>query len=218
MVKMSAVDIRTIFIVLISLVITMLLTVNIISENRLNSVEILVASQDIPSGIFIKPEMVTKTKSSSRLTNSNEVKDLEELSGLTTITFIPKGMPIVYTQFSPTEKAQAPIQSHNPKNYNLTVDEDTGIGKLYAPGTIDSYLGKFNGIKSGKPIAQFSSVILIYTKATPVRPFGYAENKIHFYTLTPTPAEYLLPLSGGSIQLVLNGANGDEVAAVSRLK
>lgn len=218
MVKMNAVNIRLILIVLISLVITLFLTEYIISENQLNSVEILVASQDIPSGIFIKPEMVRKTKSSSRLTNSNEVKDLEELSGLTTIAFIPKGKPIVYTQFSPTEKAQAPIQSHNPKNYNLTVDEDTGIGKLYVPGTIDSYLGKFNGIKSRKPIAQFSSVNLIYTKATPVRPFGYAENNIHFFSLTPAQAQLLISVSDKSIQLVLNGVSGDEVTTVSLAK
>ncbi len=49
MVKMNAVNIRLILIVLISLVITLFLTEYIISENQLNSVEILVASQDIPS-------------------------------------------------------------------------------------------------------------------------------------------------------------------------
>ena len=185
MAKITAVNTQLISIFFIILVLALLLVVNFALRTQSNSVEILVASQDIPSGVFIKPEMVTKTNSPYHLTNANGVKDLEELSGLITITFIPKGKPIVYTQFSPTEKAQAPIQSHNPTNYNLTVDETTSIGKLFPPGTIESYLGKFIGIKNGKPIALFSSVTLVYSEVSPIRPFGYAENKIHFYTLTP---------------------------------
>lgn len=162
--------------------------------------------------------MVVKSKFPIQLTNSDEIKDLEEVAGLTTIMPIPKGKPIVYTQFSPTEKAQAPIQSHNPTNYFFTVDENTRIGKLFLPGTIDSYLGKFNGIKSGPPFAVFPFVNLNYSSTQPIHPFGYAENKTLLFTLTPSQVENLKSLSGQSIELILKGTNGDEIVGIAPYK
>src|SRR5208283_1160957 len=113
MIKINAVYIRTFLIFLVILTVFLFLILYISNKHKTDIVGILVASQNIPSGVFIKSEMVIKTKFPGYLTNSNEIKDLEEVAELTTITAIPKDDPIVYNQFSPTEKAQAPIQSHN---------------------------------------------------------------------------------------------------------
>ncbi len=184
-------------------------------ENR--SIEILVASQDIPAGTYLKPEMVVKTEFPAYLINSNEIMDLQEVAGLQTLFLISKGKPIVYTQFPPTEKAQSPIQSHNPLNFTLTINAETKNGKLYKPGTIDSYLGKFTGIKSGEPIALFPKVQSVYKNIHPIHPFGYAENKTFLYSITPTQADELKLLAGKPIQLMLSGVNGDEILKISSL-
>jgi|GEM_PF-6982639 len=218
MVKINVIYIRSILIFLFIIIISIYLFSTIANRHKTDSAEILVATQNIPFGTFIRPVMVVKTKFPTHLINSNEIMDLEEVSGLTTITSIPKGQPIVYTQFSPTEKAQAPVQSHNPKNYTLTVNENTKEGKLFKPGTIDSNFGKFNGIKSGPPINQFPFVKLNYLNAQPIKPFGYAENKTLMFTLTSTQADNLKILSGQHIQLFLKGANGDEVVEISPIK
>jgi hypothetical protein len=79
-------------------------------------------------------------------------------------------------------------------------------------------LGKFNGIKGGLPLAVFPFVKLIYSNTQPIRPFGYAENKTVLFTLTLNQVEILKSLSGQSVQLDLEGDNGDEVTKISPLK
>jgi hypothetical protein len=209
---------RIIGICLFTLIVCLFLFINISRVNKAKPIEVLVASQDIPSGIYLKPEMVVKIKLPARLANSNEIKDLEEVAGLTTITAIPKGAPIVYNQFSPTEKAQAPIQSHNPTNYILIVDENTRVGKIFKPKTNYSYFLNFKWSEFDVPLAVFPKVKFIYTDSQPVKPFGYAQNTTRQFTLTPIQTEKLKELSGQSIQLILKGVNGDEVTKISSLK
>ncbi len=182
------------------------------------TVEILVAARDIPKGVFLKPDMVVKSHIFVFQYDTNDVEDLQEVESLTTLVPIPKGRPIAYTQFSPSEKAQAPIRSHNPLNYTLAVDESTNTGKLYKPGANLYVFGKAGIKKDEIPIVDFPKVELVYPTPQPVKPFGYAKDNIHLISITPAQAEELKTKSGESIQLVLKGLNGNEMSAVIDLK
>jgi hypothetical protein len=162
--------------------------------------------------------MVVKMKCPAYLTNYDDIKDLQEVAGLITLAPIPKGKPIVYNQFSPSEKAQAPIQSHNPTNFILAVDDNSRSGKLLKQRTNYSFTGKFNWDKYDAPLANFPKVKFIYLDSQPIKPFGYAQKSINLFSVTQIQAEKLKALTGKSICLALKGISGDEIMDISELK
>lgn len=178
--------------------------------------EILVAAQDIPAGIFINPKMVVKTQLPVSLESSYNINDLQEVDGLTTVIFIPKGKPIVYTQFAPSEKAQAPVRGHNPQNYTFAVNEETGVGKLFKPGTNFYFFGKASERTEEIPSLVFKKVELVYQVYQPLKSFGYAQNSIRLFTITPAQVELLKSLAGRPLKLLLKGTNGEEIVDISQ--
>lgn len=89
------------------------------NKNKLKPIEVLVASQDIPSGIFIKPEMVVKMKCPAYLTNYDDIKDLQEVAGLITLAPIPKGKTDCLQPILPKRKSPSPNSKPQPNKFHF---------------------------------------------------------------------------------------------------
>ncbi len=184
-------------------------------KEKKTSIEVFIAAKDIPSGIFIKPEMMIKTSLPTSLATPNDIKDFQEVEDLTTIVPIPKGAPIVYTQFAPTEKVQSANLCHNPGNYTLAVDEVTQTGKLYKSGTKFYFPGNVREDKGEIPDLVFQNMKLVYKSGQALKPISHPENTTRMFTVTPTQVETLREASGKPLQLVLKGVNSDEVSSIT---
>jgi Flp pilus assembly protein CpaB len=184
-------------------------------NEKKSTTEVFVAAKDIPSGTFIKPEMMKKHQLPTSLATPNDIKDFQEVEDLTTIVPIPKGTTIAYTQFAPTEKVQSSNLCHNPENYTLAVDEANQTGRLFKPGTKFYFPGNVRDGKNEVPEAVFQNMKLVYQSGQAVKPISNPQNTIHMFTMTPTQVEILKEDSGKPLQLVLKGVNSDEIWEIS---
>jgi hypothetical protein len=211
---MKALNSRSVFSVLFLFVLVFLLFW-MVQENRKNGgqAEILVAAQDIPAGSFISPSMVAISRCPISMVHPENINDLRELDGLTTLFAIPKGRQITYNQFSPSDKAKALSKSHNPHNYTLAVDEATGTGQLFKPGA--NFFGKVSGKFQDMPLMVFLRVKLVYVMHQPLKPLNQKKNSIRFFTMTPAQVKTLKNLEGKPLQLLLAGPSGDEIVEIS---
>jgi hypothetical protein len=213
---MKTLNSRSVFGVLFLLVLVFLLFW-MVQENRKNrgQAEILVAAQDIPAGSFISPSMVAISRCPISMVHPENINDLRELDGLTTLFAIPKGRQITYNQFSPSDKAKALSKSHNPHNYTLAVDEATGTGQLFKPGA--NFFGKVSGKFQDMPLMVFQRVKLDYISHQPLKPLGQGNISTRLFTITPAQVKTLKNLEGQPLKLLLTGASGDEVVDISSL-
>jgi Flp pilus assembly protein CpaB len=193
-----------------------ILLISIPNQNlKKSSTEVFVAARDIPSGTFIKPEMMAKHQLPTSLATPNDIKDFQEVEDLTTIIPIPKGTTVVYTQIAPTEKVQSTNLCHDPENYTLAVDEATRMGRLFKPGTKFYFPANVRDGKAEVPEAVFQNMKLVYGIEQSLKSISNPQNTIRMFTVTPTQVETLRKAAGKPLQLVLKGTNNDEISEIN---
>src|SRR5271157_3693945 len=164
-----------------------------------SEVTIFLAAQDIPKGVYLKPDMLLPVRVSQGQVSWKAVHNFQEVSGLNTLVPIRKGEPILYDQMSPTAKAFSPLCGRNPQSYFLTVDENTWVGKLYPPGADLYFCGHMSDKTIEKPLAVFSKVVVVYQNGQSEK--GLSKNPVQVFLVTPDQAQTLTNLKAQSLRL-----------------
>lgn len=176
---------------------------------------VVVAAQDIPAGVFLRPEMILLTRMPYGRVSWKAVQDSKEVVGLTTLVPIAKGAAVLYDQMSPTGGAFGPFCGHSPGNYFLTVNQESGLGKLYAPGADLYSFGKISDRTPEKPIAVFPKVEWLFSSGRFPQASVRSENPVHLYSLSPAQAGGLQKISGRPLSLLINDPIKDEILGFS---
>ena len=195
-------------------------------EKKTTPVEVLVASDYIPAGVFLKSGMVGKKAIPESFVSPSAIRDLREVDGLTTLVSISAGEQILSNKFGSGEETLALTLNPGFRAYTLQVNETSGVGNLIRPGNHVDVLTKLD---SGKQevtsfVYQNLQVLAVGQKLTlsnrtqKNQDSTLDDNNTGYNTVTlavtPEQAETLMYLEGHPLRLVLRGPEDDEIVSV----
>lgn len=189
--------------------------------------QILVASQYIPAGVFLKPDMVERKAIPDSYVSPSAIRDLKEVDSLLTLVPISSGEQILSNKFGEGEATLALALNPGYRAYTLAIDETTGVGNLLRPGNHVDILTKLESEKRIVTSFVFQNIQILAVgqkinwrhatqKSTDSNP-GDGDSGYGTVTLAVTPeqAETLMYLDGSPLRLVLRGPNDDEVVSIT---
>ncbi len=195
-------------------------------EKKTTPVEVLVAVDYIPAGVFLKPDMVQKKSVPDSYVSPSAIRDLKEVDGMMTMVPISAGEQILSNKFSEGEASLALALNPGYRAYTLAVDETNGIGGLLKPGNHVDILTRLESDKRSVTSFVFQNVSVIavgqklgwkpnLSKTSAPAPgddnSGYSTVTL---AVTPEQAETLMYMEGRPLRLILRGPNDDEIVSV----
>jgi pilus assembly protein CpaB len=196
-------------------------------EAKATPVQILIAADYIPAGVFLKANMVEKKAVPESFVSPSAIHELQEVDGLSTLVPISAGEQILSNKFGSGEETLALTLNPGFRAYTVEVNETSGVGNLIRPGNHVDILTKLDSDK--REITSFAfqnlQVLAVGQKLT----FNQAaqknqdsnldDNNAGYSTVTlavtPEQAETLMYLEGHPLRLVLRGPNDDEIVSVA---
>ncbi len=196
-------------------------------DQKATPVQVLVASDYIPAGVFLGPNMVEKKPVPGSYVSPSAIRDLKEVDGLMTLVPISAGEQILSNKFGVGEETLALALNPGYRAYTLAVDETSGVGNLVRPGNHVDILTKVETDKRSVTSFVFQNVQVLAVgqklnwKSSPAKntstdasnddDAGYSTVTL---AVTPEQAETLMDLEGRPLRLVLRGPNDDEIVSV----
>lgn len=195
-------------------------------DQKATPVQVLVASDYIPAGAFLKPDMVEKKSIPDAYVSPSAIRDLKEVDGLMTMVPISAGEQILSNKFGIGEETLAFTLSPGYRAYTLAVDETNGVGGLIRPGNHVDILSKIDSDNRSMTTFVYQNVQVLAvgqkldwksnssknpSTDSPPDDSGYSTVTL---AVTPEQAETLMYLEGRPLRLVLRGPNDDEIVSV----
>lgn len=196
-------------------------------EKKATPVQILAASEYIPAGVFLKPEMIAKKAVPESYVSPSAIRDPKEVDGLMTLVPISAGEQILSNKFGEGEATLALTLNPGYRAYTLAVDETNGVGNLLRPGNHVDILTKLESEKRVVTSFVFQDIqVLAVGQRLNLRQRSQkgqdstpSDNDSDYGTVTlavtPEQAETLMYLEGRPLRLILRGPNDDEIVSVS---
>src|SRR5579862_1556197 len=103
-------------------------------EKKATPVEVLVATDYIPAGVFLKADMVEKKTVPDVYISPSAIRELKEVDGMMTLVPISAGEQILSNKFGEGEATLALALNPGFRAYTIAVDETNGVGGLLKPG------------------------------------------------------------------------------------
>jgi pilus assembly protein CpaB len=196
-------------------------------EAKATPVQILVAADYIPAGVFLKSNLVEKKDIPESFASPSAIRDLREVEGLMTLVPISAGEQILSNKFGTGEETLALTLNPGFRAYTLAVDETSGVGDLIRPGNHVDILTKLDSDKReiSSFVFQNLQVLAVGQKLTinqqvqkdqdsapDANNMGYSTVTL---AVTPEQAETLMYLEGRPLRLILRGPNDDEIVSIA---
>jgi len=194
-------------------------------EQKATPVQVLVASQYIPAGSFLKPDMVDKKMVPESFVSPGTIRDVRDVEGLMSLTAISAGEPILSNKFGEGEETLALTLNPGFRAYTLEVSETSGVGGLIRPGNHVDLLAKIDSNKRETTSFAFQNLQVLAvgqrfsgssrskkTQETNASESG-AYNTVTL-SVTPEQAEILMYLEGKALRLILRAPNDEEIVSV----
>ena len=197
-------------------------------DKKATPVQVLVASDYIPAGIFLKPEMVEKKNIPESYVSPSAIHDLKEVDGLMTLVPLSAGEQILSNKFGAGEETLALTLNPGFRAYTLDVNETSGVGDLLRPGNHVDILAKVDDDKRTMVSFILQNVQIIAVgqklnwKSSAQKDSSQGQdNNSSYSTVTlavkPDEAEMLMDLEGRALRLVLRGPNDEDIVSVPSL-
>lgn len=195
-------------------------------EKKTTPVQVLVASDYIPAGVFLKADMVQKKAIPEAYVSPSAIRDTREVDGLMTMAPISSGEQILSNKFGYGEPSLALKLNPGYRAYTLDVNETSGVGNLLHPGNYVDILTKIDSDKHSVTSFVFQNILILAVgqklSSTNVsqknKNLTGGENESGYsnvtLAVTPEQAETLMYLEGRPLRLVLRGPNDEEIVSV----
>ncbi len=195
-------------------------------EKKTTPVQILVATQYIPAGVFLKPDIVERKAIPDSYVSPSAIRDLKEVDGLMTLVPVSAGEQILSNKFGEGEATLALALNPGYRAYTLAIDETTGVGNLLKPGNHVDILTKLESEKRIVTSFVFQNIQIlavgqklnwrhISQKSSDSKQSdgdsGYGTVTL---AVTPEQAETLMYLEGRPLRLILRGPNDEEIVSI----
>ena len=197
-------------------------------DQKATPVQVLVASDYIPAGVFLKPEMVEKKNVPESYVSPSAIRDLKEVEGLMSLVPISAGEQILSNKFGSGEPTLALALNPGMRAYTLEVSETSGVGSLLRPGNNVDILAKIDDEKRTVVSYVLQNVPVIAVgqklngKPSSQKDSGGSQDENPGYStvtlaVKPEEAETLMYLEGHSLRLVLRGPNDEDIVSLPNL-
>jgi pilus assembly protein CpaB len=194
-------------------------------EKKTTPVQILIASNYIPAGVFLNPDMVEKKAIPESFISPSAIRDLKEVEGLITLVPTSAGEQILSNKFGAGEATLALTLSPGYRAYTLAVDETSGVGSLLRPGNHVDILTKIESDKRSLTSFVFQNIQILavgkkinWRLSTKGDDKNLNNNDSDYSTVTlavtPEQAETLMYLEGHPLRLVLREPTDDEIVSI----
>ncbi len=196
-------------------------------EKKATPVQVLVASDYIPVGVFLKANMVEKKTVPESFVSPSAIRDLREVDDLMTLVPISEGEQIQSNKFGTGEETLALSLNPGFRAYTLEVNETSGVGNLIRPGNHVDILTKLDSDKREVTSFVFQNlqVLAVGQKLNSIQHSKKEKESIvddsnsGYSTITlavtPEQAETLMYLDGRPLRLILRSSNDDEIVSVT---
>ncbi len=195
-------------------------------EKKATPVQVLVASDYIPAGVFLRADMVEKKSIPESYVSPSAIRDLKEVDGLMALVPISAGEQVLSNKFGVGEETLALALIPGYRAYTLAVDETNGVGSLLRPGNRVDILTRIESDKRSVTSFVFQDVQVLAVGQrldwksgnTPDASAATTDDTTGYSTVTlavtPEEAETLMCLEGRPLRLVLRGPNDDAIASI----
>jgi pilus assembly protein CpaB len=196
-------------------------------EKKTTPVQVLVASDYIPAGAFLKADMVEKKTVPESFVSPSAIRELREVDGLMTLAPISAGEQILSNKFGAGEETLALTLNPGFRAYTLEVNETSGVGSLLRPGNHVDILTRLDSNKREVTSFVFQNLQVLATgqrldwgrrsKRSEGADNDDTNGGYSTVTLAVTPeqAETLMFLEGHPLRLVLRGPNDEEIVSIA---
>jgi pilus assembly protein CpaB len=194
-------------------------------EKKTTPVQILIASQYIPAGAFLRPDMVEKKSIPGSYVSPSAIKDPKEVEGLMTLVPISSGEQVLSNKFGMGDESLALTLNPGYRAYTLEVNEPSGVGNLLKPGNHVDILTKMDSDKRSIVSMVFQNIQIIAVgqslnwkpssgKGSSISSADSPGYNTVTLAITPEQAETLMDLDGHPLRLILRGPGDEEIVTV----
>lgn len=195
-------------------------------EKKTTPVQVLIATNYIPAGALLKPDMIEKKAIPDSYVSPSAIRDLKDVEGMMTLVPISAGEQILSNKFGESDASLALALNPGYRAYTLAVDETNGVGGLLKPGNHVDVLTRLESDKRSITSFVFQNIQVIAvgqklgwkpslskTSSTATNDDNASYSTVTL-AVTPEQAEILMYMEGHPLHLILRGPNDDEIVSV----
>ena len=195
-------------------------------EKKATPVAVLVATDYLPAGTFLKPDMVEKKNVPDGFVSPSAIRDIKDVEGMMTLVPISAGEQILSNKFGEGEASLALALSPGYRAFTIAVDETNGVGGLLKPGNHVDILTRLESDKRSVTsfVYQNLQVLAVGQKlgwkpnlsknSSTTTNGDTSDYSTVTLAVTPDQAETLMYLEGHPLRLVLRGPGDEEIVSI----